>query len=745
VNTPAASLPQRRGWPQLTLSTQILIGLALGVVLGVVVGEPIAVLQPVADIYIRLVQMTVLPYLVVTLIVALGELDAARARQLAVAGSALLLLFWALTLAVIGLLPLALPHIENAAFFSHALTEPRPTLSLIDTYFAANPFNALANTVVPAVVLFSCAIGVALIGLPRKRALLAGLRTLEQAIVRVTQFVIRTTPLGVLAIAAVAAGTLDLDTLQRLQAYFLLFAAGTLLLAFVVLPLVVTALTPLRYREVVGVAGDALLTAFVANSVFIVLPILVERMRALLRERQLASPTTDATIEVLVPLAFVFPNPGKLFTLLFVPYAAWLAGDALTAPGYATLFGAGVFAYFAKAQVALPFLMDLVGVPHDYFQLYIPTTILTGKFDSMLSAAALVAFGLLGAAAAGGFLRIAPGRVLRAAAAILVATAATVLGMRTLLAATLDTEYHKGEALANMHAPRGPLPVVVRDGPPPPDVGPGTAFERIRERGTLRVGYVQDRPPFAFRNRAGDLVGMDIELAGLLARDLGVAHLEFVGGEWDEVVPLLLDDRIDVLVSVPYVRRLLPLVSYSRPYMDGVIGFAVPDGRRHEFSTLAALRRGGPLILGLRSDDAALREELRAALPGVDVGFTLVAAPHDFFEGRRPEVDALAMLAQEAAAMSLLYPQYSVAVLQPNPPAVPVGFAVRKGHAELGAFIDNWLEIQKASGTVRRAHDYWVLGRGAEPPPRRWSVLRDVFGWQGGRGVADGGRDDLRD
>ena len=35
--------------------------------------------------------------------------------------------------------------------------------------------------------------------------------------------------------------------------------------------------------------------------------------------------------------------------------------------------------------------MDLVGVPHDYFQLYIPTTIVTGKFDSLVSAMSLFA------------------------------------------------------------------------------------------------------------------------------------------------------------------------------------------------------------------------------------------------------------------------------------------------------------------------------------------------------------------
>jgi Na+/H+-dicarboxylate symporter len=730
--------------PRLGLSAQIMIGVALGVGTGVFLGDLAAVLQPVADIYIRLVQMTVLPYLVITLVVSLGGLDARRARQLALAGGLLLLLFWTLTLAVIGLLPATLPHFQSGAFFSYALVEPRQALALIDTFVPANPFHALAHAVVPAVVLFSCAVGVALIGLPRKRGLLTALRTLEQAIVQVTQFVIRTTPLGVFAIAAVAAGTLDLDTLLRLKAYFLLFAVGSLLLTFGVLPLVVTALTPLRYREVVGVAGDALLTAFVANSVFIVLPILVERMRALLHQRQLGSATTDATIEVLVPLGFVFPNAGKLLTLLFVPYAAWLAGEPLSGTAYTTLFGAGVFAYFAKAQVALPFLMDLVAVPHGYFQLYIPTTILTGKFDSMLSAAALVAFGLLGAGAAGGFLRIAPRRLLGTGAAIVALTAACFFGTRALLVATLDLHDRGAAALTNMQAPRGPLPVVVREAPPPADTGDGTAFERIRARGTLRVGYVRDRPPFAFRNRAGALVGMDVELAGRLGRDLGVAQLEFVGGEWGEVVAMLAEGRIDVLPSLPYLRGLLPTVLYSRPYADGFVAFAVADARRHAFATQRSLRRAGPLILGLVSDDAALREALHESLPGVDIRFTFVASPREFFEGRRPEIDALVMLAQEAAALSLLYPPFAAVVPQPDPIAVPLGIAVRKGNRELAAFIDNWLEIQKASGSLKRAYAYWVLGEGAAPRQRRWSILRDVLGWQGGRGLADEVLEDQR-
>ncbi|UCE77038.1 MAG: cation:dicarboxylase symporter family transporter, partial [Gammaproteobacteria bacterium] len=49
---------------RLSLSVRIIAGLGLGVFVGLFVGEPAATLQPVADIYIRLMQMTVLPYLV---------------------------------------------------------------------------------------------------------------------------------------------------------------------------------------------------------------------------------------------------------------------------------------------------------------------------------------------------------------------------------------------------------------------------------------------------------------------------------------------------------------------------------------------------------------------------------------------------------------------------------------------------------------------------------------------------------
>ena len=153
---------------RLSLSARILVGLGLGIFTGLFFGESAEVLQPAADIYIRLMQMMVLPYLVLTLIIVFGQLDVAEARRLALRGGVMLLIVWLLTCAVIAAMPLTFPGYQSASFFSSALVEPGRSFSVTDTYFTANPFQSLSNAVVPAVVLFSSLIGIGLIGLKDK-------------------------------------------------------------------------------------------------------------------------------------------------------------------------------------------------------------------------------------------------------------------------------------------------------------------------------------------------------------------------------------------------------------------------------------------------------------------------------------------------------------------------------------------------------------------------------------------------
>ena len=717
-------------WSRQSLSRRIVAGLVVGILIGLFFGEGAAVLQVVADVYIRLMQMTVLPYLVLALIIGLGQLSVSEARSLAARMGVLLLLFCGLALLVIGAMPLAFPRYQDASFFSNVLTEPRQAFAFADLFFPANPFHALANAIVPAVVLFSSAIGVALIRVQEKRQVLSLLHALNDAIVRITRFVVDLTPFGVLAIAAVAAGTMEPATLVRLQVYFVTFGVASLLLTFVILPLTVTAVTPFTYREVVGVAKDALLTAFVANSVFIVLPLLVERAKDLMQQHGLLTAEGASSAEVVVPILFNFPNAGRLLTLLFVPFSAWLIGAPLSAWDYPWLFATGLFSYFAKAQVALPFLMDLVAVPHDLFQLYIPTTIVTGKFDSLVAAMNLLAFALLGAGAMTGFLTLERRRIARAVGVVIVSLAVAVIATRVLLANLVDTAYRKDLVLKNMHLQREPMPAVVHKTPPPatPGMGVVPALERIRARGTLRVGFIPDMMPYTFINAHGELVGFDVELAGRLARDLGVEKLEFVPTDWGSMPELLANGAIDVMMSVPYAVYWLRDLRYSVPHIDGIFGFVVRDERREEFATLDEIRQSKGLTIGIPASTDFMQDRIRSYLGPVDATFVSLSTPREFFEGRRRDIDALFVRAEVGSAWTLLYPEYSVVVPQPVLYKAPAGIAVSRASADLAEFINNWLVIQQASGGVQRAYDYWVLGRGAEQKKPRWSILRDVIG-----------------
>ena len=62
-------------------------------------------------------------------------------------------------------------------------------------------------------------------------------------------------------------------------------------------------------------------------------------------------------------------------------------------------------------------------------------------------------------------------------------------------------------------------------------------MQRITQRGTVRVGFLVDSLPFAYRNNAGEAVGFDIEMAHQLAADLEVG-LELVRVEREQITAL---------------------------------------------------------------------------------------------------------------------------------------------------------------------------------------------------------------
>src|SRR6478609_9120336 len=117
------------------LSAQVFIGLGAGIALGVFIGERAARLQPWADAYVQLMQMTVLPYVAMSLVGGLGSLQRGEASRLGLRVALLLVALWGIALVAVFAFPLMFPPVQSASFFSTTLIEDSPPpLDLIGLY-----------------------------------------------------------------------------------------------------------------------------------------------------------------------------------------------------------------------------------------------------------------------------------------------------------------------------------------------------------------------------------------------------------------------------------------------------------------------------------------------------------------------------------------------------------------------------------------------------------------------------------
>jgi Na+/H+-dicarboxylate symporter/ABC-type amino acid transport substrate-binding protein len=670
--------------------------------------------------------MTVLPYISLALIVNIGRLSPAEGKRFGAYAGAFLLFSLLVTLGAIVLLPLCLPEMESASFFSTGTLADPVRVDFVKLFIPSNPFHSLANNVVPAVVLFCIAVGVAAMTLPNKKSLLEQLDLLTAALARINQYLVKLTPIGVFAIVASIAGTMQVEELARLKAYLVMNAVASLVLGFGVLMPLLAALTPFSYRELFSVSRAPVLTAFVTGKVFIVLPMLVESAEELFKRHFPEPEGAVSHVRAVTPLIYPFPHAGKLLALLFVPFAAWYIDVPLSQGQYPAFLGAGLFGLFGSPMAAIPFLLDMLQLPADMFQLFIASGIFAGRLGDLLGAVHLLFVSVLTAAALNGAIRFQPRKLLITVGLIIVLGGAAMGATRAYLGASLESEYNKDTIVRNMHSALHSSPAVVHKSVPTiSETQEAPVLQRISEGGVLRVGYHPDNLPVSFFNAADELVGYDIDMAHLLARQMG-CRLEFVPFEFSTLADQLERGDFDVAMSgIGMLPRRLARMRFTEPYIHMTAAIIVRDHRREEFTQRMA--RGdfrGIRLAATRSGDV---EKLGAAvLPGAE--WVRVPSLRHFFESEGREADGLVFTAEGGSAWSLLYPHFSVVPIRPLY-RVPGGYPVAQGNDEFMAFLSTWLETIKASSIDERLYDHWILGKDAEKRGPRWSVIRDVLHW----------------
>ena len=99
-----------------------------------------------------------------------------------------------------------------------------------------------------------------------------------------------------------------------------------------------------------------------------------------------------------------------------------------------------------------------------------------------------------------------------------------------------------------------------------PTLAKADKLEDILSAGTLRVGLLLDAAPWGYKDAKGEATGLDVDLAKLMAADMGV-KLEIVPVTGASRIPSILSDKVDVLIAaMGATPERAQQVMFSQPY-----------------------------------------------------------------------------------------------------------------------------------------------------------------------------------
>jgi Na+/H+-dicarboxylate symporter len=358
-------------------NTLMLAGLVLGLILGVaasVTGSPVlhmlaAGSAPLGDLFIRAIQMVVIPLVMAIVFSGVARLGDTRTLG-RMGGTALAFIFGTTLVGVLtgmGAMGLALPFLPEVANPGGAALDTGELPGVVDFFVAlipSNPFEAAtAGRLLPLLV-FSVLFGAATGTLPEEaRGRLVGVaEAVSDAFIKLVHWILWTAPVGIFGLAAPAAARLGIGLLQSLAALIVVVVIALFVFMIVVyLPLVATLGRTSPRRFIKGTLASYTL-GFTTTSSVATLPVLLRDAPEL--------GVSERVRDLVIPLAASMNRAGSgLFQGASVVFLAWLF--QIDVPGGA--WGGAVLAcFFAAATVApvpsasimtLAPALDAVGVP----------------------------------------------------------------------------------------------------------------------------------------------------------------------------------------------------------------------------------------------------------------------------------------------------------------------------------------------------------------------------------------------
>ncbi len=232
-------------------------------------------------------------------------------------------------------------------------------------------------------------------------------------------------------------------------------------------------------------------------------------------------------------------------------------------------------------------------------------------------------------------------------------------------------------------------------------------LEQVLRRGALQVG-MSTFVPWAMKDKNGELIGFEIDVATRLAKDMGV-DVEFIPTKWAGIIPALLTGKFDVIIGGMGILPQRNLkVNFSIPYDTTGMSIVANKDLAAGFDSLEDFNRKEVVVavrLGATPAMAAKKYLPEAELRQFD---DESQAYQELINGK---AHAVVASAPTPAFYALRYPDRLFLPLKDTFTREPIGFAVRKGDVDTLNFLNNWIRVVQAEGWLKERKHYWFETR----------------------------------
>ncbi|MBJ8007743.1 MULTISPECIES: dicarboxylate/amino acid:cation symporter [Bacillus] len=276
-------------WRKQNLPVKILIGALIGIALGIAFGPKVAVLKPIGDIFIRLLQMIIVPLTFLSIVSGIAQLENPKMLR-AIGGR--IFIYYAVTAVLATSIGVVIAFIINPGkgvegLLANGQNFKEEKFSFVDNivqWFPSNVIQAASETSMLQIIIFAIFVGVALILLGDQAK---GIRKLVHegsgVMIKIAELVIGFAPYGIMALIAHVVGTFGADMLTAVVSYVVADYLSLLLIVFIMYPIVLKVfgkISPIHFYKQVS---PAMLVAASTTSSSATLPVTMEVAQKRLR------------------------------------------------------------------------------------------------------------------------------------------------------------------------------------------------------------------------------------------------------------------------------------------------------------------------------------------------------------------------------------------------------------------------------------------------------------------------------